>query len=518
MALLYQNIARTGLARVGFTRVAAWEIALDPDMTAIVSAGSPSFTIDYVVVASGAGTFAGTADNAVPQFIGQATGSGTFLGTALADDVDYAVDADPAGGEPIFVGSAPVEVANVYEYVASGQVGLSGATVADDVDVMVNDAGGVATFAGDASDGEIDFPYTASGGADFGATSWAFELEYTPEAGGALVHGGSGDNAVLDIIGASNGQLDTSGSSAADDELAVVTASGGVATFAGDASLAALDFTGTSGGQVDTDGDGDFLIEYAPDASGLETLTGVGEFQAGYAPDDIGGFATFAGDSVFSPSYLLDASGLATFSGDVTTDEVNYLFVASGVLTVSGIAGPLEANFVSGIVVTSITMGGETDVLFSIDKKGLPVFLRKFDGDIKLSLSLDGGVVTIWAGQPQMDGGLETAVNISLFTESGWWGNSIIGTGHEVGSDFEEAIRQPLTNKARLDIIEAARAALQWMLDTGIAESIDYTATIPAVGRLDFAIRIKQPEKTPENFRYNVNWANQEIIMKEAAA
>ena len=297
-----------------------------------------------------------------------------------------------------------------------------------------------------------------------------------------------------------------------------IAAAGGVATFAG-STTPPIDYIADdpTGGML-TDGVADFEPEYAPAVSGGGVF--VGDSSATSEADYIAaasGVATFAGMADFEPEYQGNSGGVATFTG-VASFLIEFAFLPSGAILVSGEAEPLEADYIAATVVTAITMGGASDFLFSIDRKGLPVFLRKFDGDVRLVLSLDGGVITVWAGQPQMDGGMETAVNISLFTEIGWWGNSIIGVGNEVGSDFEDALRQPLSNQARLNVIESARNALQWLLDTGIAETVDFTATIPAVGRLDFNIQIKQPEKTPETFRYNVNWANQKIIMTEAAA
>lgn len=319
------------------------------------------------------------------------------------------------------------------------------------------------------------------------------------------------------------------GTASYDAEVAVITTSGSAGFEAS--------YTGAASGFITLAGSTTPPIDYTADSpTGGATLSGSAPFEVGFVGSVSGGALT-AGDSVFQADYIGDASGTMATAGDaqgtpeyipdadgfITTDGtapviLEFTFLPSGEALSFGESFPLEAHYIYDVIITPIATGGETDVLFSIDKKGLPVFLRKFDGDVRLSLSLDGGLITIWAGQPEMDGGLETAVNISLFTESGWWGNSIIGTDNEVGSEFEASLRRPLTNQSRLSIIEAGRNALQWMLDTGIAEAVEFTATIPAVGRLDFVIKITQPEKTPVDFRYNVNWANQKIIMTEAAA
>jgi len=50
--------------------------------------------------------------------------------------------------------------------------------------------------------------------------------------------------------------------------------------------------------------------------------------------------------------------------------------------------------------------------------------MNAYDGDVRVQHTEDGGDIESVAGQLRMDGGLETAVYISLFTARGWWGSA----------------------------------------------------------------------------------------------
>lgn len=128
------------------------------------------------------------------------------------------------------------------------------------------------------------------------------------------------------------------------------------------------------------------------------------------------------------------------------------------------------------------------------------------DGDLKLYNVGIGSDCDIVNGQPVLDEGLENAVYMSLFSSPGWWGNALIDESEQHISTLENIIdEQPLTNETRLNIEEAARNALAWMISDGIAQNIEVSATIPAIGRADLVIEIFQPERV--EFKYNLNWS-----------
>jgi len=337
--------------------------------------------------------------------------------------------------------------------------------------------------------------------------------------------------------------------------------SGGSASFAGAATvLWSADYLVTiEGGETTTGGSMYVLADYIPPVSGSSALSGSATFSADFTDalsggvlltDGVTGFTidftgTISGEAILSGAdaasiieYLASISGAAATAG-ASGVLADYNAAASGSALTTGTATPFIVEMIGNMGGTATASGGVSNlyadyrdvsafqgnaeitgtsvVIFTIDVKGLPVYIRRFDGDVRLSLSADGGIIKLRGGQPEMDDGLETAVNISLFSEPDYWGNALSSSDEEIGSTLLSIFRSTLTNQARIDIIEATRTALAWMVSSGIATSIEPTATIPSMGRLDLYIVIRQPEKAPATFRYTVNWKNQEIAMQEAA-
>ena len=134
-----------------------------------------------------------------------------------------------------------------------------------------------------------------------------------------------------------------------------------------------------------------------------------------------------------------------------------------------------------------------------------------YDGDIMLYPTEDGGDINVPNGQPDMDAGLWTAVYLSLFSGA-WWGNAIATQAGQFTASVEELMRVD-SNRTRLDVEEAARAALRWLTDEGIASAVEVQATIPATGRIDLVVTIMEPAAEPEVLRYKINWAGQRAAM-----
>jgi phage gp46-like protein len=127
----------------------------------------------------------------------------------------------------------------------------------------------------------------------------------------------------------------------------------------------------------------------------------------------------------------------------------------------------------------------------------------------------------------QTDSGLTTAVIISLFTDRladaadvlpdnsanrrGWWGDQPISTAPTaakpalIGSRLwllDRALQtQETLNQARSYALEA----LQWMLDQGVAGSIDVTASYPQQGWIELAVTIAQQGASQT---FNLAWQN----------
>lgn len=136
--------------------------------------------------------------------------------------------------------------------------------------------------------------------------------------------------------------------------------------------------------------------------------------------------------------------------------------------------------------------------------------IDQFDGDVAYVLTPDGGQIFYTGGQPVMDaGGLENAVNISLFTGSGYWANALNANepDKQIGSDFEERVRPKAITTAYLrDIEDAARDALQWMINQKIAQTIETSAVWPELNQVNLEILITKPNGEIVTVRYELNW------------
>jgi len=139
-----------------------------------------------------------------------------------------------------------------------------------------------------------------------------------------------------------------------------------------------------------------------------------------------------------------------------------------------------------------------------------------FDGDVKLRTTEDGGAITFSSGQPEMECGLSTAIYISLATRLGWWGNSVSTVAERIGCECEELEDRALNNKVRLDMEEAARQALKWMVDEGIAASVTVEVSILSPIVLGMEITIAEPSGDPTTLRYKINWQGQRAALEEA--
>lgn len=122
------------------------------------------------------------------------------------------------------------------------------------------------------------------------------------------------------------------------------------------------------------------------------------------------------------------------------------------------------------------------------------------------------------------DGGLETAILISLFTDQhvdldevpfgetsqrGWWGDLFPDIeGDEIGSKLWTLGRRKTTLPTRNKIIELARNSLQWLIEDGVASEVNVDAEIVARDRIDLSIEIIRPNEP--NQRFDVVWNAQE--------
>jgi len=132
--------------------------------------------------------------------------------------------------------------------------------------------------------------------------------------------------------------------------------------------------------------------------------------------------------------------------------------------------------------------------------------MSDYDGDVRLSHTADGGDIEFSFGQPVMDRGLWTAGYISLFTDSGWWGNAVSDEPEKIGCEIGSLSEGTLSNQTRLDIAEEARSALEWMVEQGIAKSVEVEAEIVNPVTLAILVTVTEPDGNVQDLRYLTNW------------
>ena len=130
------------------------------------------------------------------------------------------------------------------------------------------------------------------------------------------------------------------------------------------------------------------------------------------------------------------------------------------------------------------------------------------------------------------DGGLETAIIISLFTDKrvtteqlpefatdhqGWWGDMLpVIDGDQIGSRIWTLNRSKITNETLRLHEDYAREALQHLIEDGVVDSIQIDANYNDDFNLVLDIAIIRPDN--ENTRFNVIWDNQTVTILNRSA
>lgn len=115
----------------------------------------------------------------------------------------------------------------------------------------------------------------------------------------------------------------------------------------------------------------------------------------------------------------------------------------------------------------------------------------------------EGADLALHEGDLVLDLGLGSAVLRSLFTDAraagdelervgaddprGWWGSD---ESDEWGSTLWLLAREKATQETRARAEGAARRALEWLIDDGVAESVEVTASFPERGQLSLEVRV----------------------------
>ena len=128
-------------------------------------------------------------------------------------------------------------------------------------------------------------------------------------------------------------------------------------------------------------------------------------------------------------------------------------------------------------------------------------------------------------GDLALGSSLESAIAISLFTDAeapasglnnagpqgvnrrGWWGDAF--ADQPIGSTLWQLSGTPKSGGTNLllQAQAACQAALQWLIDDGIAQSVTVTTQWAAKQAIAIAISIVEPTGTQSTFQYSWAWS-----------
>ena len=122
-------------------------------------------------------------------------------------------------------------------------------------------------------------------------------------------------------------------------------------------------------------------------------------------------------------------------------------------------------------------------------------------------------------------GALEASVWVSLFTDAladpadmtpdlggdrrGWWGDSGRAADARMGSLLWLHMREKKTETVRLKVENAAREALQWLIDDGIASDVTVAASFPSAPRdaLALVVTLTEPNGVRRDWKVDLLWS-----------
>jgi len=145
--------------------------------------------------------------------------------------------------------------------------------------------------------------------------------------------------------------------------------------------------------------------------------------------------------------------------------------------------------------------------------------------DFSLVKANDGGFdIAIIGDDIAVDGGLETAVLLSLFSDAlvstdelaavddetdrrGWWGDDLADDSNQrTGSKLWLYDRESFASIKVDRIKEAATEALQWLIDDGVAKAVTVTASTVKPKTVSLTVVIERFLGDPVTYRYSSVW------------
>ena len=165
--------------------------------------------------------------------------------------------------------------------------------------------------------------------------------------------------------------------------------------------------------------------------------------------------------------------------------------------------------------------GLEQSALYStgVEAEPPPVIEHDLVGDIWLHLDNGQGTIEYEDVDLKRDAGLETAIEISLFTDRraddtdtlpdhsgekrGWWGDE---ENFKLGSKLWLLFRSSATEDIPGKVNQYARESLQWMIDDGIAKSVEVESEKTDMSTIEITVKVEQPTGQDKFYKYSLNW------------
>lgn len=129
--------------------------------------------------------------------------------------------------------------------------------------------------------------------------------------------------------------------------------------------------------------------------------------------------------------------------------------------------------------------------------------------NILLADAGDGGELVLESGDLKKDETLLTSLYLSLFTGKCY---SNIYEEHKTDGEFEKALNQPITANNLEATARAAKKATKWMIDEGLADSIEASARGNLEEKQNVDITIKEP--SGESKTFGIIWDNERTVLK----
>lgn len=125
----------------------------------------------------------------------------------------------------------------------------------------------------------------------------------------------------------------------------------------------------------------------------------------------------------------------------------------------------------------------------------------------------DGADIVFRGQDARLTSGIEVAVFLSLFNPQSY--ADMLDETPRYTSRIPEIVAQStVSNETRRAIESETVRALKWLLDTGVAGSVEASAVISSARQIDLNVKITQPTGTQE-ITYAVNWDAQRASLKE---